>query len=303
MRWTWLVLVLLVPAAFGQFDDSWSEQGRTLTGTWDRDGFTFTSVRDGEPHDAFTITYDHEAAEVQLAHNTSAIDATLQWRGVFEFQDLDGDGSYSLGDPIIHQVRMDEMTPQRVVVDELEGGRYEITSAFRYGSFPYSYVTLTWHLVSTYAAAEGPLQAPMTVAMDVAIEDHEFATDNQTRLALEMRWLQAMDGGNSLSTTREDIQLRQSWGAALVDGITLAPGVTSHRYGAGTATQEVLLLNWPRADQIEQSMALSWHRIEDEPDLPEVILQDLAGRWYLYLVGLGLAGLLVYLPIRMREAA
>lgn len=297
------MLLLLVPGAFGQIDDGWSQASRTVTGTWDADGFSFTSVRDATPQDAFTVAFDRNDATVSWSHNASRLEASMRWRGLVEFQDLDQDGSFSLGDPIIEQTLIEDLQAQRVRVQELPGGRYEVTTTYRHDTPPFGTVTLVWHIVPTYAASEGPLQAPMTVALDVRIDNHPFATDNQTRLALEMRWSQAMGGeGDTLVASVDDTRLRQSWGAADIDDAIVAPGVTSHRYGSGELQQEVLLLNWPRADRIEQPMEFAWQRIEPEPPLPEVILSDLAGRWYLYLLGLGLTALLVYLPIRIREA-
>lgn len=151
MRALWLV-VLAIPMALqvaapalgehptDRLDAAWAHADRqVVVEKADRFGFQATSsLPDGSQRIA--AAFDALDGRLRLSFqppdaNGSVVDLALDLHALVEFEDLDGDGRFSLGDPVLQQVRMEGLRYVDVEVTRAEGlhnitYRYPLAPAF-----------------------------------------------------------------------------------------------------------------------------------------------------------------------------
>lgn len=158
-----VALLLLVPGGSGDGDIDTS-----------RDGPSIRIPLDGNATLAASVSPDGEVEVAVLAANGTP-HMKVRPAAVFEFQDLDGDGHFDLGDPVVQRIAFSDLPLRRV--QEQDGGlwlRFDLPQ----GSGRHIHLDLR---------PVGDGNGTDVLVMDWRIERFPFATDNRTQLALETR--------------------------------------------------------------------------------------------------------------------
>lgn len=174
------------------------------------------------------------AGDVEVA--TVAADGTphmsVRPAAVFEFQDLDADGHFDLGDPVVQRIPFSDLPLRRV--QEVDGGlwlRFDLPE----GSGRHIHLDLR---------PVGDANGTDVLAMDWRIERFPFATDNRTQLALETR----VQGGSLASSTGMEAgngtwRLGWSWASAQAN-TTLVP------YASAAGDETMVAFSLARGDAL-----------------------------------------------------
>ena len=275
MRWPLVVgvLLLLAPAAIGE------GHGRDVQGDWDSTRFTVRSV--GEGNDTVTASFHRAVHRLDVIHE---VDGSSRWIGieavaVVEFQDNDGDGRYSLGDPLVERLALASLSAPFVRgEDQGRNLSMEVRYHLRWPSGPL--------VLSLDADPSGRL------TWNASVEDFSFQTGNRTHLALEMRIHgNASAHADRLVARADDHALTWSWA---MDNRTRA---TVQPYGADPPQVLVVLSQTASARHLFTT-EFTVTPIEDPVGKDRVL-----GDWPVFVIGLvaGLAVIFVSIKYAMGD--
>lgn len=130
------LLILLLATSFGAGASSereWSTEPRSVTAWPDGGGFAVRSTRDsGVASDEIAADYDARSAALALTLRSvdpdeATVALTFALVAVTEFQDTDGDGRYTLGEPVVRRVEVPG-TPATTALHPLPDGGWVATS-------------------------------------------------------------------------------------------------------------------------------------------------------------------------------
>lgn len=299
-RHTSIALVALLLVAVSAAAQS---GGRTVVAQWDRDSFVFTSTDNDNSTDIVEYRFDASLAALDIVAETFGGSAhwKLRWISLVEFQDLDDNGVYNLGDPILQQLRFDEMVLPTVSVQQSD---VEIvaTVTYRHPSNFDDVVHLTFRIVE-HIPPEGPLQSPLQLRWTMAVDDFPFETDNETMLGIEHRWTQTLRSTPAGAEDQEGpIIVQHSWDdGADVDGDRRPIEATVQSYARDADGETIVIMTIPKGQHIDHDAHLSLAAAQDEEPLTEAIIDNIQGSWPLYLAGILGAGVVLGYPLWIRR--
>lgn len=186
------VVLLAVAAVAAPTGDQWGDEPRAVAAWPDGGGFAVRSTRDTSlATDEIAAAYDAGAALLTVTLRSvdpseATVSMALALQAVTEFHDADGDGRYSLGEPVVRRVEVPG-TPATTALQALPGGGWRATSTHSLPAPPGALAagTATSRLEVELVArpeADGGLE-PTRLDLDVRLLDGWAR--NGTHLALE----------------------------------------------------------------------------------------------------------------------
>lgn len=272
----WGLLLVWLPIASslsdpGGIEDSTWRDGWTVQAQAQADRFSWTATRDNE---TITGAFDPDARSLRFGladHALSDVGFTLQ--AVVEFQDHDGDGRFSLGDPVIQQHRFDDLNLNRIVAHG-EGGNHQFEARF-----------WTWNGPTVVMTTTVDADQPTEFGVDLVVESYRFLSDNNTRLAIDLRIhdVLALDAGGLRE--QDGLVARYEW-----HNTTTGPmGVTFQPYGAGAGHQTILVFAHPPVAGASQHLDIGL--LQREPARDDGFLEELSlANWRLWAIGVLVMG-------------
>lgn len=237
-----MLSVLLVPAAIGAVDSDWQEERRDVTFQQTGSGATATSRGDG---DRIELDFDAATGAIDYVFTDTGDGTILRLEhrvaGLIEWQDLDGDGRYSLGDRTVHRTSLQDATHTVSSQESSDGhrveARYTILGEAADGDplddpdVPTGTFTIAFDVLERTIQRDGATITPTEVPIVLSTQDFPFREDG-TELAFEVRLrsdtaLDRTGGDQPVATTRQNHTTFYSWSPeATIDGQTVAGRVT-----------------------------------------------------------------------------
>ena len=301
-----LAWIVLAAAPLGLGADGDVHDSRTVEVAVQSDRWHVESL--GETEGVFdALVTDATVAEARWLHRyrADASDATrdlafsLQFHSVVEFQDLNGDGRYGLGDLVDQSVLVrDLIFPQtsHQGTDTLDN----VSIAYRFQSPTRG----SLHITETFRSAPDPATNATALDIDLALGIMGFHVvgDNSSHLAIVMRAGPAPNVTAAHVVTEDKVSTFDlSWNASgEVDGAGEAIGVTIETNSGGGMAVVVVAL--PIGDAWSAEGRLSVRRNEEPQPVPSDVGEQVLGDWRPYVIGIVAAGVLTataaYLRIR-----
>lgn len=288
-----------------RLDASWAQADRTVTvDRADARRFEATSsLPDGLA--PLRFSYDAVATTLRLADGTDPDrrGLTLGLHALVEFQDLDADGRFSLGDPVVQQVRLEG--PRYIDVDtQRTPGLLNVT--YRYPLPP----TFTGNLFVSFLLPENAsaVEGRSTAAVHVQVRVRTFAFQEEgTLLALHTRLVSdfGVDVGSVAVESPIDAAsvALYAWQPTTADG---APaGVTAQPYG--TDGEALVVFAYGHDDDVRHALALGVERLVPPPPdpvamAPPTVIQG-KSKFFVPALGLVLVGVGGTVYWRLRESS
>lgn len=308
----WVIAATLVPGAVGpllepELDPAWSREDRQVSASWTPRTFALESTRDSEDaQDTIQVAFDRDDGVLRYTLDADrpdnvSLDYHLRVHGLIEFEDLDGDGRYGLGDPVLKTFPVAEMSPEPVRVESLDGGRKEATASYRLPDHVQSRFQVEVLMTPGRDVGAGALLDPTHVRLTLGVEDFPFEEDRATRLAADVRWdarLDRIDAG--VADEQDRFLFRHRWDpAAIVAGTSIPVNTTVQSYTAASGDQTIVAFSYGDPEDLEHTSMVGTDRFSS--DLDDRIIRSIVGEWHLYLIGLAAAGLLVGVPLHLRR--
>jgi hypothetical protein len=304
-RAPWLILgivlgaSLLVPALVaGEEDAAWEQDERRLTFQPTPDGFRFESVRDNDMgNDVLVGSYStlnrrYTVSYLDNAANMTPLRLTIDFEALVEYQDLDADESYGLGDRIVQRQRVADLGAPNTKVESLPNGASRAT-------YTYSLATpnsddADADLIIVFTLAPGPqtidgdIVPPTRPHVEIRV-DH-FPYENVTsRVAFETRLIGSaalQEESNAFYVSSNERRLVYEWpDQSQVDGderpvrVTLLG--TSGQSGGANA---VVLHSYERGEELSYQPIIGAER--ETPATQNVFVEFFThGDWRLYGIG------------------
>jgi hypothetical protein len=222
----------------------------------------------------------------------------ITWGAVTQFDDLDADGRYSIGDPVLKRFVLTEVSRSTWTIERSSDGSIIATVNY-FLVEARSTVAVSLHLNAHPTLHSEETVPPTEAVVRVAITNfpvQEGAT--RPRLALETRIAgqPMLPAGAVLQRTDSIVQFVTWADAALVGGIAVSPGTTVEAYGPPAENQAVVVFSYPMNSSV--SHALGAGVIKEAPrNIGAAIQEDVLGNWPLYVSGLAFAGMLIAVPM------
>ena len=278
------LLLLAIPVSGTAYEDDRSDPG-FLEGPWTQDivsssrTVTWTTA---SPAHNITGAFDADAATLDFA--VDGLDRLgLDLEAVLEFQDLDGDGRLSLGDPIVQRFAFADLRASSMRVDETDGAT-TVTVQYTGFSFNAPRLTVTLRLVG----AADDHQAPTEAVLGLRIDSCRFQSDNATQAAIDLR-------GHRVLDLRGDAAVRESfpWLAYQAWGNETDP--TLQPYGADGGSETLMVFSAPREQTLDETLTLGVLRLQEEEVIePPGFLENLRlSDWRLWAIGVLVVGLVI----------
>lgn len=272
----WLLLALvalasLAPVAHADEHDAarikqqWADERRQDTLDLAHDGFTYESVRDTDlAADRLEATFDLDAARFGLdftadtPDGTNTLTLTLDDWALIEYEDLDGDGTLGLGEPVLQRhdaaatadPRLSRsstgpITHLQATYDLPEGGEWH----------------LVFHLTDRPAATDDGTLRPTQIKYDLQVERYPYTSDTSL-LAIQQRVTASTDADADrtdlprLLFAEEGHQAYLQWvDIATVDGRARDIETTVARAAfptdtPGAVSESTVTFHYPRGDTI-----------------------------------------------------
>lgn len=307
-----LLLPLLAQAQSPSFaaerETAWENESRHLQLQSQTSGFTYTSSRNSTlGSDVWRLSFDAATATLRYSVNATAPrpqDSQLHivFRRLIEFQDLDGDGRFSLGDPVVQQLLFSEGGGWIETVQDRNGERTPVAHYWMRGAR----VDLTFQAVANGTTDAGA--TPTLVPAAVRIQSFPFQSDNLTHVALELRVLSPVSpAGSAVASPTPQTRSFLSWtGPRDATGNATPFGVSLHQYLGQPNPQWVVTLSEPRENVESFDLYLGVARLKPAETIPQII-REISGDWRFYVLGLMAAGLVIgwplYQRLRLKEGA
>lgn len=309
-----LVLLMTGAQASGPF------LGRDMDADWESDDrkgalavtstrFEYESARNSTlGDDVMTVTWDSDEALLSAHLDAREPEASkaLLWRAesLVEYRDEDGDGRFTLGDPVVQRLAFESMGNADLARQRLEGGRDQIDATY-FVAGTNGRITFSFLLAPTAQADAGPVVATSSIPTDLRIDRFPFREDG-TSLALLSRVGPGLQPGTGYAAGGDRIMSYLAWDRfEEVDGVSTvtpatfqtydaAESVLVFNYGGGESIRHGFLVGFARPSASEQGLAGVDDRLTDE----------LVGNWPTYLAALSLATMVAlavaYRPWRRR---
>ncbi len=309
-RAPWFILgiligaTLLLPIVLSQDDTrSWEQDERRLSFQQTPDGFRYESTRDTDlgndvVEGSFsTLNRRYSMSYLdRLSANMTPLRLDVAFEGLLEYQDIDGDDAYSLGDRIIQRQRLVDLPAPTQKVDPLLNGGQRATYTYALSVLdPESQDATLQVAFSIFPRAEtigDQLVPPTRAHTDVNVEYFPFQNET-SRLALETRVFAngaLEEAPNAFYVSGSQRRLVYEWpGQSTVDGDAKPVHVTLLGTGGQrtnpAATPTVVLHSYERGDQLSYQPVIGPER--EEPEQQNVIAEFFArGDWRLYGIGI-----------------
>lgn len=325
MRAPWLAATLAALAALSavhvagdhpqdRLDTAWAHLLRTVEVTEvDQGGFAATS-RAADGGDLLRVSYDAVAGHLRVAYeptqtNLTPMQLDLDLHALVEFEDLDGDGRLSLGDPLVQQVRLEGLRYMEFDARRADGF-HNIT--YRY-PLPPAY---TGNLIVSFLLPENASAVAnrSTAAVHVEHRLRGFAFQGSDSLVALHTRLTSDLGVRVTSGAVESATSHQAglyaWEQSVADGNgTQDLGVTAQPYGPGGGEALVVFAYGHGAD-VRHGLSLGVERILPPAPLPAAAPVEarptfIEGEWRVYLPALVLVmvglGATVYWRVRQAQ--
>lgn len=274
-----VLALLLAPgaAAVPHEDEVPAWRDRTWSATTDVLSRSFEHVRtapsdDGEDRlawrldlDTMALTAGHTAPD----SNETAL-LTFHIQRFVEFQDLDGDGRYSLGD---HLVEAHDVDGILVRIEEEDDGSLTVRADARI--LGAGAARLDW----TFFLPKGPLNMSQTIlSWDFAVRDYPFDTDNQTHLAMLVRMGDTrLAGARTLQSVAGGLVSHITWGTPFPQ----EAGSTFETYVASGGREVLLALSLPREEDFEIAVQHDVHKAR-QVGVAEQVARTILGSFWLF---------------------
>jgi hypothetical protein len=294
---SFLVGMLVLPVGWAQ--DLGEPATRSVVISQAGEGFLLTSDRNATlAQDSMSLagflrraSYD-ASLSVARPDGPAAETVRITIRSLVEFQDNDGDGGYSLGDPVVQQILMSDAwwtEWQRTGTAAAPTGPGAPGVVVRY-HLPANaaFLDVAWN------ATQDPATGLAQLGFGVQVTGFPFDSDDATNLALELRVTGDLEASSaSLRTTGDPHGIDLDWGRQ---------NATLEAYTTGAEDEWVLLLVAPRSPDIAFQIGVDATYHPRPPDAVGRFQETIRGDWGSYAVGLVLATLLVGLPFLVRRA-
>jgi hypothetical protein len=291
-------------------DAQWAHEAREIEFAVDAAGATFQSTRASDlGEDLIQVDFDLAAATYHYQFistepdNTSTIRVDLAFVALVEFEDVDRDGRYGLGDTMVHRVPLADhagatITRDRDIADDarkatatfpLEGQDGDGLPPIGGGALDQPALHLDFLFTSDPLLSDGDRVDPTQQPVIVRIHDYPYdANATGSRLALEMR----LTTPAAEEASADDLRAQDGFfdvvfgwdGTASTDGVTSDVGVTTltdPRPGEGT----LITVAYLRADQIEHAMGFQSVRYDGQ-GLSDIVDALIKGDWRIYGIGM-----------------
>lgn len=323
-RAVWFVLgiliggTLLVPMLQAQDETiTWAQDERRLSFHQTADGFRYESTRESDlgndviegsfstQNRRYTVNYLDRSST-----NMTPLRLTVAFEGLIEFQDLDGDHAYSLGDRIIQRQQLVDLAAPTQRVEHLAAGGERATytyvlSDLAPGSSDAT-VTIGFTMFPRPQAVGDEMVPPTRAHTQVSVEHFPFQNET-SRLALESRVFASgplEEAPNAFYVSGSERRLVYEWpGQSTVDGDARPVHVTLLGTGGQSsnpsAAPAVVLHSYERGETLTYQPVIGPKRETPQPQ--NVLVEFFAhGDWRLYGIGMLAAFALVGVGIWRR---
>lgn len=307
MRYFVLTIALLgISTALAATEPAWHEESRDIHATWTSSQFTVESTRTSpQGDDLLQMEYQLQGHAFffrfqEFAPHAGNASFALTFESVVEFQDRNQNGRYDVGDPIQQFIPFDDLRGSHISMNKISEDRYEATAHYGFPGTFRGGLELSFLMTGETDLGEGPIFAPLSSQITIRMDDFPLQTDNQTKLALLARWDGPFERENAqVSWTEDPYRFEHNWGNVEADGTPRMVNASLEGYDA-QGPQSLLVFSFDPAE------SLSWqHNVglarADPQSIPEQILDEISGRWYLYALGLVLAGAVIATPLFREE--
>ncbi len=186
-------------------EDEFESASREVEVETDDDAFEMRSF--GEDGDRIRLRFEAPDAELRLDFvildtNLTEVQLEIAFEAVMEFVDANGNGAYDLGETVVQQFRVDDMSFEVLTPEYLVDGNkiaVEYTSEFTF--------RLTFWIFGNETLLNGTLVKPTHVKFDIGIEGFPFEMENSS-LAVQMELKTEVDPtmDANASTSLEELQ-------------------------------------------------------------------------------------------------
>lgn len=313
--WILLVILLAVPAAAGALVPkepasvaAWSDPARRVQASTTGPTLEITSERVASstelPADVIRVRAAADAGRIsQRLENSAGLGGVGAWLNmtliaVTQFDDLDADGRYSIGDPVLKRFVISGLSRSAWNLERAtDGSTVATVSYFMVEARSTVKVAIS---ANAFPTTVGTQTIPPTLAV-VNVSITNFPVQEgaaRPRLALETRVAgqPMLAAGNVVQRTAGFVQYVSWADTATVGGLPVTPGVTVHGYGPPAANQAVVVFSYPMDAAIVHVLGIGLLK-EAPRDLGAVLQEDVLGNWPLYLSGLAFAGMLIAVPV------
>ncbi|HEX9816181.1 MAG TPA: hypothetical protein VGB18_04310 [Candidatus Thermoplasmatota archaeon] len=308
-RAAWFILgiligaLLLLPIVLAQDDsESWAQDERRLNVQQTADGFRYESTRESDlGNDVVEGSFSTLNRRYSVSYldrsstNMTPLRLIVAFEGLLEYQDVDGDNAYSLGDRIIQRQRLVDLPAPAQRIDPLLNGGQRATYTYSLADLDPESKDATLEVIfSMFPRAQmigGQLVPPTRPHTEVTVDHFPFQNES-SRLALETRVYAngpLEETPNAFYVSAEERRLVYEWpGQSTVDGDVRPVHVTLLGTGGQStnpaATPAVVLLSYERGDALSYQPVIGPER--EEPKEQNAIVEFFThGDWRLYGIG------------------
>ena len=294
---------LLVPILQAQDEtDAWEQDARRLVFQQTPDGFRYESTRDTDlGNDVIEGSFSTQNRHYSVMYldraqtNMTPLRLNVAFEGLIEFQDLDGDDAYSLGDRIVQRQRLVDLAAPAQKVEHLASGGERATYEYSLSDLdpgsPDATLSIAFTLFPRPQAIGEQTVPPTRAHTQLSVTNFPFQNET-SRLALESRVFGSgplEEAPNAFYVSGSDRRLIYEWpGQSTVDGDSRPVHVTllgtSGQNTNPSMTPAVVLHSYERGETLTYQPVIGPER--ENPEQQNAIVEFFAhGDWRLY--GLG----------------